>query len=65
MAAWASDLTVEMVGDLYTGQPAGFEVTGLAQGDKAVLKIIEDDGAVVLWRMSKEDAQGTAGAYAL
>ena len=48
-AAWASDLTIQAVDDLYTDQPVGFEVTGLAQAEKLRLSIVEDDGSVVVF----------------
>ena len=59
-AAWASDLTIQTVGNLYTGQPAGFEVTGLAQGEKLRLSIVEDGGGVVVFGKAMGDATGAA-----
>ena len=64
-SAWASDLTIQTVGDLYTDQPVGFEVTGLAEGEGVRLQFIEDDGDVGALGTAMGDANGTARIYGL
>ena len=64
-SAWASDLTVEVVADLYAGLPAGFEVTGLAPGEKVRVAVVEDDGDVVTFGMAEANAAGAVTLYGM
>ena len=63
--AWAADLTVEAVSDLYADHPVGFQVTGMTQGDKMRLSIVEDDGSVVVFGQARADAAGAAVFYGM
>jgi hypothetical protein len=63
--AWASDLTVEAVSDLYAEHPVGFQVTGMTQGDKMRLSIVDVDGVVVVFGQARADAAGAAVFYGM